>query len=176
MDYSVEIVFPDPPSKRVLTAKRKTEIVINKKTGKREVRLKQTTHYLTANLWYANIHFSTRSKIVNFAKDYLMLWMPEMPKLEKCTVDFIYYRMDEGFDIDNKIGFWSKVFMDMMKIPNQKEIDKSNKYKNTIRTVNCLLDDNVKYFTGYSGRYEKGEHKLVVKITGRKIVEQQKLF
>ena len=177
MDFSKTITFPDPPSKYIQTAKKKVEVKVNKKTGKKTVRLKETTHYLTANVWYSNdLHFSARSKIVNFAKDYLIAWCDDIPKLEKCQVELIYYRTDEGFDIDNKGAFWLKVFLDLLKTPSSKELAKAVKYKTVVKTLNVVPDDNVKYITKVSSEYKKGEHKMVIKITGRTKNEQKSLF
>lgn len=177
MNYEKTITFPDPPMFYEYVRKNKVEVLVNKKTGKKTVRKKTTRHYLTANIFYAgDTHFSLRSKIVNYAKNYLMVFCSELPKLEKCQVEIIYYHPDAMFDIDNKGYFWLKCFMDLLKTPTSKELVKAKKYGNFIKSMNVLDDDNTKHFDRFSVQYQKGAHKMDIKITGRLKNLQKSLF
>ena len=176
-DYEQVIVFPDPPAKYIKTAKKKTEIVTDKRTGKTKIRLKETTYYLNGNLFYSNdVHFSTRSEIVNFAKDYLLAWCDEMPKLELLEVELIYYRTDNNFDLDNKAYFWQKVFLDLLKTPSKRELKKAQDYRRKINTLEIIPDDNVRYVKKLSSEYRKGQHKMEIILRGRRKNIQNSLF
>ena len=176
-NFEKTIILPNPPAKYIKKAKRKTEVIENKKTGKKIVRLKETTYYLNANLFYSNeVHFRTRSEIVNYCKDYLLNWIFELPKLELLEIKITYQRMDNNFDLDNKAYFWQKIILDLLKSPNLKEIKKAEKYKRRIKTLDVIPDDNVRYVKKISSEYIRGEHKMEIILKGRKKNIQKSLF
>lgn len=169
MDLVKKIEIADPPTKWVKVAKTK----IDPKTGV----LKLDTYYLTANIFYAgHLHYAVKSQIVNFSKNFLMPHMNNIPKLEKCRLKITYQRMDEGFDLDNKIYYWAKLFIDILKIPSDKQVINAFKKGYGVKTVNVLPDDTVRYLDEINMRYTKGKHMLIFEIYGRKTAEQQKLL
>lgn len=169
MEHIKTIVIPDPPTKYIVKSKTK----IDPKTGK----LKADTHYLTANLFYADkIHYHLKSKIVKFSKDYLFIFFQGLPKLEKMKINVIYSRPDDNFDLDNKAYYWTKIALDIFKTPSSRQLLNAHKKGNDIVTINCLPDDTVKYLDEINMKYVKGEHSLVFEIYGRKMDEQKKMF
>ena len=160
MELIKEVIIIDPPTKHTKTAKRK----IDAKTGK----LKKTVTYLTANMFYSNVGFMLRYEIVNEVKDFLIPYFKDIPKLDKMKLELIYSRKNDNFDIDNKGYFWVKVLLDLFKTPTDNQLKKARSKGKRIKTLSILKDDTAKYFTGFSARYEKGEHKLIFKIYGNK--------
>lgn len=169
MQLIKSIMIPDPPSKLVKEAKSK----IDPKTGE----LKKQTFYLSANLFMSeHLHFSSRNWIFKTCKNFLLIYCQGLPKLEKMRLVITYYRMNEGFDLDNKSYFWSKIFLDLLKTPTSKQIVKAEKYKNPIISLNILKDDTVRYLDDIHWKFEKGEHAIKFDIYGRLLDEQKKLF
>lgn len=172
------IIFPEPPTYYDIVAKEKKVVIEDKRTGKKRLELKKDRHYLTANLYYAQVHFSVRSKVINYAKDYILLWLPILPKLRKCRLKFIYYRPKNktSWDLDNKLSFWAKAFIDVLKVPSPKEIKKSKDKNYKIKTISVIQDDSVKYIDEIIFRYREGPEKLVVELYAITLEEQQTLF
>lgn len=159
----------DPPTKYIVTSKKK----IDKKTGK----LKTTTYYLTNNLFYGGtVHWATKRKVIDYAKNFIILFMCNIPKIEKCRLEVIYHSTKDSFDLDNKVGFWVKMILDIMKTPSSKEILQSLKYNNKIKTISCIPDDNCKHVDEISMKYKRGEHKIEIIIHGVLLNEQVKMF
>lgn len=163
------ITIEDPPTKWVKVAKEK----IDPETGS----LKTDTYYLTANLFYATqVHYSIKSRIINFCKDILILQMKGIPKLEKCRINITYQQVHDGFDIDNKAYFWGKLFIDLLKIPSDKQVANAFKKGYGVKTVNVLPDDTVRYLDEINMKYRKGQHKLIFEVYGREMSEQTTLL
>ena len=141
-NYSKDIIFPDPPTKY--------------KVGNK-------TYYFTTNLYYGQVHWSVRYKAVNFAKDFMLLYIDKMPELSNLKIKLTYSRTTDNFDLDNKLGFWVKVFLDLLKKPSKKELA-NNKY--AIKSINVVHDDSCKYIDEIRFKYEKGKHFLKVEIKG----------
>jgi len=168
MDLIKEIVIKDPPTKYIDRKKTK----IDPETGK----LKETIYYLTANLFYGGIQYYLRYKITKAIKNYLVPYFKNLPRLSKLRVEITYFKPQDHFDLDNKVYFWVKMILDILKTPTSKQILNANKKGHSIITVNVLKDDTVRYIDEICMRYEKGEHKIVVKLYGVLEIEQKQLF
>jgi len=163
-------MFPDPPT---YYDKKNHKIKVNDKG----VVIPYDRHYLTANLWYsADMHFSLKYKIIDFAKAWLMQYMANIPKIEKCQLTVTYHHPTDTFDLDNKVYFWTKLILDIMKTPTSKQIIKAQQYDNVIKTIESLKDDTVRFVDGINMKYKKGEAAIELKITGRLESTQQNLF
>lgn len=158
MELVKEIIIDNPPTKYVDRKKTK----IDPKTGK----LKENTHYLTANIFYSGIPHYLRSKIINAIKEYLINYMVDIPKLQKARIVLIYSKPQDTFDLDNKAYFWLKVFLDLLKTPSKRQITNAAKKRRSIKSVNCLPDDTVRYIDDIQLKYEKGSHRLIIRIYG----------
>lgn len=168
LEFIKEVVIMNPPTKYV-DRKRK---VIDEKTGK----LREDVYYLTANLFYAGgLHYSLQAKIVKEVKYYLAHNFASLPKLERMRVEVVYYSPKDNFDLDNKLYFWVKLFLDIIKTPSNKQIINSAKKRRAIPTVSKMKDDTVRYIDQINMKYKKGEHKLVFIIYGRRENEQKKM-
>ena len=163
-----EVIINDPPTKYVTYSKRE----IDPKTGK----FKKNVIYLTANIFYANVNYWTKNKIVDEIKGYLMPYFKDMPELTKMRLEFVYSRNTENWDIDNKGYFWVKILLDLFKIPSSRQIINARKRNKIIKTLNILQDDTVKYFEGFSADFVKGKHQLIFRIYGIEKIKQEKLF
>ena len=74
--------------------------------------------YTSMNLFYSNTHWSVRKGIVDKSKDSLKVNIDK--KIFNLKVDDIYIAYEytskkSSFDIENRLGFWSKVFLDYAK-------------------------------------------------------------
>ena len=168
-DFKKTIVIPDPPSKYVDQAKRK----IDPETGK----LKEQTFYLSANLFFGDkIHYHQQKKVMDFAKNYLTMYFQGLPKLEKLRIKIIYERPDYGFDLDNKAYFWLKTLLDLLKQPTERQLLQAKKKGYKIITLGILTDDNVQVVDKIQWKFKPGPHKMTVKMKGRKLPEQRRLF
>lgn len=169
MEKLAHFEIMNPPSKYVQVRKNK----IDPDTGK----LKETTHYLTYNLFFSqNVHWSVLRKIINYCKDFILPFFQHIPKMEKFHIHVIYYRPDDNFDLDNKVAFWLKIILDLMKTPSSKEIIKAQKYRSIIKTVEVIPDDSVRFIPKQTMEYKRGQHKMEIIIHGIKEEEQGKLF
>lgn len=154
MEHIKTIIIPNPPTKWVISSKKK----IDPKTG----RLKQTTYYLTANLFYTtNAHYHVRNEIVNYCKEVLMCYFGKLPKLNKARITVTYSRPSDNFDIDNKAGFWLKIGLDLIKTPTKTQL-----LKGGVKSVYCIPDDSAKFIDEITMKYEKGKHFLKFDIYG----------
>lgn len=155
-----EIVFVDPPTKYVLQYKKP-------KFDKDGNPIKKQDFYLTGNLFYADrTSYHITSKIIQSCKRYLFENMPKLPELEKMNLEFEYHSM-KHIDLDNKISFWRKLFLDIVKTPTPRQIENAKSRKKEIITTNTIPDDNTKYHTKCSEEFFHGEHKMVIRIYGR---------
>ncbi len=162
-----EITILDPPTKYVKKVTRRKQG--SKKKGLEDI------YYLTANLFYSNnVHFSLRSDIVNSAKGFLLEHFKDIPKLNKIRLDMVYQRPTDNFDLDNKIYFWQKILLDLMKTPSAKEEKRALMYKKEIKTLRIIKDDSCKYVSELNSKYQKGKHLLKVSIY--EIKESENLF
>lgn len=168
MELIKEIVIKNPPTKYVDRKKTK----IDPKTGK----LKETTYYLTGNLFLSTQNYFIVSKIIRDTKMYLMEFFKGVPKLEKMRLEFIYQRPDSNFDLDNKGYFWQKVITDILKTPSNRQIINASKKNRQIITTNVIQDDTVKYLDGFSWKYQNGEHALIIRVFGKLKQKELKLF
>jgi len=168
MDLIKEIEILDPPTKFIDRKKTK----IDPKTGK----LKEDVYYLTANLFYSVVSYFMRYKIVNEIKAYLMPHLADVPKLEKMRIHLIYFKPQDTFDLDNKGYFWLKMMLDLFKTPSNRQIKNANLKGKEIKTLNVLKDDTVRYIDDIRMSYERGSHKMVIKIYGVLKQDELKLF
>jgi len=167
-----EIVIPDPPTfyliKKVKKSKEAGEDVYDK-------------HYLTGNLFYIqNVSYHVVSKITHDVKLFLADKVGVVQELEKISLEIEYHRTAH-IDLDNKIYFWKKLLLDILKSPTKKQLDNVKKKRddgkkvNDIVSLNVIPDDSSKYFDYCTERFVIGEHKLVIRIFGRPKVQQEKL-
>ena len=168
MNLIKEIEIIDPPTKYIDRKKTK----IDPKTGK----LKEDVYYLTANLFYSVLSYFMRAKIVNEIKSYLMPKLSGVPKLKKMRLHLIYYKPQDTFDLDNKGYFWLKMMLDLFKTPSNRQLSNANKKGRQIKTLNVLKDDTVRYIDDIRMTYERGPHKIVLKIYGVLENDELKLF
>lgn len=169
MDTIYHVTISDPPTQYIVVNKRK-------KRDKEGKIIKDKVHYLTANIFYSGVHWQTQSIIVNFAKDWIMWFLKEMPKIQKCNIEITYHHPTDTFDLDNKCYFWIKIILDLMKTPTSTQILKALEYNNPIKTIRTLPDDTVRFVDGINMRYKKGAPAIEIKINGRKQEEQTQLF
>jgi hypothetical protein len=167
-----EIVILDPPTyysiKKVKKSKKAGEDVYDK-------------HYLTGNLFYIqNVSYHVISKITHDVKLFLAEKIGFVPELEKMRLEIEYHRTTH-IDLDNKIYFWKKLLLDILKSPTQRQLENVKKKRsegkkvNDIISLNVIPDDSSKYFDYCTERFVVGEHKLVIRIFGRPKVQQEKL-
>lgn len=70
------------------------------------------------NLFYSNNHWTVRKGIVDKAKDTLKKYVDLSlftKKPKSIHITYIYESKRNSFDIENRLGFWSKVFLDYVK-------------------------------------------------------------
>lgn len=164
-----EIVIVDPPTKYVQYYKKE-------KFDKNGKLITHLDWYLTGNLFYAdNSSFHLTSKIIQESKEYLLPYMKGLPKLEKMRLEWEYYSMND-IDIDNKFSYWGKIFLDILKTPTQRQINRALKFKKPIITTNTITDDNTKCIDELKMKWFYGEHKMVFRIYGRVKSEQKTIF
>lgn len=170
MDLIKEIIINNPPTKYVDRAKFK----IDEETGK----LKETTYYLTANLFYSGTHYHILSKITKNVKLFLLqiLEKEKVPDLDKLRLEVIYQKPEQHFDLDNKAYFWVKMLLDVLKTPSSRQIKNANKKGRTIITTNTIKDDTVKYVDEIVMRYKTGPHSLIFRFYGKLKTEELDLF
>lgn len=168
----------DPPSKWVHKRTAPKQVKYKKSNGDHAYKLvHEDVHYLTANLFYADsIHWATKQKIVDFAKEWLIQHIEDIPKIEKCRIRITYYKTKDNFDIDNKAYFWAKMLLDIMKTPSQKQLARAEKYNSKVFTIASLNDDSVKFVDGVDMRFKNGKHAIKIRIKGRLLAEQTQLF
>lgn len=167
------IQINDPISKFVKPYKKPK---IDQDNGKE---VSEKVYYLNNNIFFGNsIHWATQYEIINFAKDWLMPFLMEVPKIEKCKIEIVYHHHKTNWDLDNKGAFWMKILLDLLKTPNQGQLDKADKYNNYVRSVDSLPDDTVQHVNGYKVDFERGAHCLEIKIIGYKqqFKKQETLF
>jgi hypothetical protein len=169
----MEVIFhktlPDPPTKWVYERKKV-------KINKRGELVGDTTHYLTANLFYGDVHWVTRNTVVKFAKEWLVQFLTDIPELEKCQIEITYHHTSDGFDLDNKLYFWVKILLDILKTPSSRQEAKAIDYDNEIISIKCLKDDTVQYVDRINMDFKRGATALEIKIIGRKSAVQETLF
>lgn len=168
MELIKEIVFIDPPTyyaiKKVKKSKELGEDVFTK-------------YYLTSNLFFNNAtSFHIISKIVQECKIYLKNNIGYLPPLEKMRLE-IEYHSPKAIDLDNRLYFWNKLFLDIIKTPTPKQLEKANngKYKKEIITLNVLYDDTTDYIDEISYKYKKDSLKLIFRVYGIQKSTQEKL-
>lgn len=170
MEVIFHKVLPDPPYKYVNERKR---IKIN---SKGEI-VGDTIVYLTLNMFYgAEIHWSLRNKVVKWCKEWLLPYISDIPKLEKCKIKIIYHHNKDTWDLDNKAFFWNKILQDILKTPTSKQEAKALEYENEIITINSIPDDTVRFINDIHVKYKVGSPALEIKIKGRKAAIQGTLF
>lgn len=164
-----EIVIDDPPTKYTLWYKKE-------KWDKEGNLITHQDFFLTGNLFYAdNTSFHLTSKIIQESKEFLMKYLKGMPPLEKMRLEFEYQSMKD-IDLDNKASYWVKIFLDILKTPTQRQINRALKYEKPIITSNTILDDNTKCIDEIKLKYFKGKHKMIFRIYGRVKSEQKTIF
>lgn len=163
-----EIVIDNPPTyyqiKKVKASKEAGEELFTK-------------YYLTLNLFFNNAtSFHIISKIVQDCKIYLRDNIKYLPPLEKMRLEVEYHSL-KAIDLDNKLNFWVKLFLDIIKTPTVRQLDKANngKYKKEIITLNVLYDDTTDYIDEISYKHKRGSPKLIFRVYGRIKSEQSKL-
>jgi len=164
-----EIVILDPPTHYDVPYKKP-------KYDKDGKLIEKIRYYLTGNLFYSDagsIH--TVRKIIQETKEFLFQYLKGIPPLDKMRFEFEYHHM-KTIDLDNKFSFWGKVFLDILKTPTQKQINRALLYKKPVITTNTIPDDNSKHMDGFSCKFISGEHKMVFRIYGRAKSEQKTIF
>jgi hypothetical protein len=162
-------VIKDPPTKYVFVQKK----IKLDKNGQIK---KDAVYYLTANLFYDGTHWAIKNKVVSFAKDWIIWHLKKVPKIEKCRIEITYHHPTDTFDLDNKVYFWIKIILDLLKTPTSAQIIKAQEYNNPIKTLSVLDDDTVRFVDGIDMKYKRGESAIELKIIGRHKQEQQSLF
>ena len=74
--------------------------------------------YTSMNLFYSNTHWSVRKGIVDRSKDSLKVNIDRKIfnlKVDDIYISYVYVSKKSSFDIENRLGFWSKVFLDYAK-------------------------------------------------------------
>ena len=172
IDYKNTITLLKPPTYFLKKCKRKQVIKTCKKTGKQKIQLKETRQYLTVNLFYSSSGYGMISEAVNFAKQYLVdetTKQTEIPRLKQIEIDFEIHRPNgKGWDLDNKAGFWKKVFLDVLKDPTKKQVEKQKQGKFNIKSLRVIEDDDANICSKISETYFRGEEKIVINIKGTK--------
>lgn len=169
-DYKLikEIVIENPPHKYTLVFKKE----------KFDSKGKPVTHqdfYLTGNLFYSDrTSFHLTSKIIQESKEFLYKYLRGIPELEKMRLEFEYHHTKD-IDMDNKYSYWGKIFLDILKTPTQKQINRALLHKKPIITTNTIPDDNTKYIDDMRQKFVKGPHKMIFRIYGRVKSEQKAL-
>lgn len=169
MEVIFHEVLKNPPTKWILERK-KIKLDENFQV------VPDDTYYLTANLFYDGTHWAIKSKIMRFAKEWIVEHLRVIPELEKCRIHLTYHHHKDGFDLDNKLYFWAKVLLDILKTPSEKQLENAKEYGNEIITTNTLKDDTVRYVDGINMEYKRGATALEIKITGRRQDVQTALF
>lgn len=70
------------------------------------------------NLFYSNTHWSVRKGIVDKAKVTLKPFVNRKIfniKSQSVHIEYTYESNKTSFDVENRLGFWSKVFLDYVK-------------------------------------------------------------
>lgn len=105
--------------------------------------------YTSMNLFYSNTHWSVRKGVVDKAKKALSIFVDKAlfnkKAKNKLLIKYIYYSNKTTFDIENRLGFWSKVFLDYAK-----------------GSV-LIKDDNVKHISSivYESYYHKEKEDII---------------
>jgi len=95
-------------------------------------KIKKNKYYLTAQVFYAGIHWSTRKKIVDKAKSFLKRQtkslVPLHPKSTLTVIISSKRTITEtmNYDIDNRGYFWGKIFQDALE--DRKLVKNDNVY------------------------------------------------
>lgn len=96
--------------------------------------------YLGYNAIYAGIHYSVRQRIVSDMKKFLST--DELYKIKQIDgavrIEITYSKKSKNWDLDNRIGLWAKVFLDLIK-------------------GNIIQDDNVRYVKELRYIYKEAE-------------------
>jgi len=95
--------------------------------------------YTSMNLFYSNTHWSIRKGIVDRAKSTLKEHIDTSvlnSKANSIHIVYTYYSSRTSFDIENRLGFWSKVFLDYVK--GTKAIPDDN-----VKTVKSICYESV---------------------------------
>lgn len=159
-----EIIILEPPTyysiKKVKKSKAAGEDIFDK-------------HYLTGNLFYIqNVSYHVISKITHEVKLWLKEKIGSLPELEKMRLEIEYHRTSH-IDLDNKIYFFKKLLLDILKSPTTRQLENVKKKRNEGKRVNDIIslnvipDDSSKYFDYCTERFVFGEHKLIIRIFGR---------
>lgn len=163
-----EIIILDPPTFYFVPYKKL-------KVDKDGNEIEGIKYYLTGNLFYSDAgSIFTVRKIIQECKEYLLPYLRGLPKLEKMRFEFEYHHT-RNIDLDNKFSFWGKIFLDILKTPTEKQINRAIKFKNKVITTNTIPDDNTKYVQGFSVDWKRGEHKMIFRIYGRYTSEQKEM-
>lgn len=168
MELIKEIIIENPPTFYEIYKKKKSieagEAVYDK-------------YYLTLNLFFNNAtSYHIISKIIQDCKIYLRDNIKHIPELEKMKLEVEYHSL-KAIDLDNKLNFWTKLFLDIIKTPTKRQIQKANfgKYKKEIITLNVIYDDTTDYIDDIHYKFKKDTPKLIFRIYGRIKSEQPKL-
>jgi hypothetical protein len=108
-----EIIIPNPPTfyqiKKVKKSNEAGYDIFDK-------------YYLTSNLFFNNAtSYHVISKIVQDCKIFLKEKIGVLPEIEKMRLE-IEYHSNKHIDLDNKIFFWKKLFLDILKTPTSAQI------------------------------------------------------
>ena len=132
-------------------------------------------YYLTSNLFFNNgVSYFVISKIVEDCKLFLFEHMKGIPKLEKMRLE-IEYHSDKHIDLDNRLYFWTKLFLDILKSPTKRqEANYAKKGKRIISTF-TIYDDTTQYIDDIRQTFKLGGKFMIFRIYGRATSTQQEL-
>ena len=156
-----EIKIDSPPT-FYLDIKKKT---IDPKTNK----LREDKYYLTGNIFYSEqLHFSTRMKVINFAKRFLRPHFESayIPRLTNMKLSLFFCYGDSRSDLDNLDSFWKKVILDMLKTITPKMKERALKYKTELIHLEIIKDDNSKYVNEFQSKFIPRGNQLIIIIEG----------
>lgn len=156
-----EINIPNPPT-FYLDKKKKA---IDPKTNQPRV----DKYYLTGNIFYSEqLHFSTRSKVVNFAKTFVKPYFDKanLPKMKNLKLSLFFCYGDSRSDLDNLESFWKKVILDMLKAITPKMIERAKKYKTELIHLEIIKDDNPSFVNEFQSKFIPRGNALIVILEG----------
>lgn len=80
-------------------------------------KIKKRKIYLGYNAIYAGIHYSVRQRIVHELKQFLCTKeLYDVAPIEgPVRIEIIYSKKSQNWDLDNRLGLWAKVFLDIIK-------------------------------------------------------------
>jgi hypothetical protein len=126
-------------------------------------------YYLTGNIFYGEqVHFSIRTKVVNYAKTVLRPYFDNanIPKLTNVKLSLFFLYSESRSDLDNLDSFWKKVILDLMKAVTPKIQERAKKYRTELIHLGIIKDDNSKYVNEFQSKFIPRGNQLVIILEG----------